>query len=75
MSALEEDLINLERFEVQNKICPDISKSWKYYKIMNLDNGIKNMAKISDKKINDIDNEALLVLSREIFVVSKLSYP
>lgn len=73
MTLLEDDLINLEQFEVQDKI--EKSFSYKFYQIMNINNGRKSTAKVSSYNINPFCRENLIIFSREVSIMSRINFP
>lgn len=68
-----DNLIDLEQFEVQEKFNSD--DNWKYYQIINSSNGKQFISKNFIFLINFISKEILIDFSKEIYILSKINHP
>ena len=77
MTFIEEDLIDLNHFEIQDRILIDVIESYgkKFYKIINLDNNKNYLAKISSTSIEYFNRDEQIAFFREIDIYSRLNHP
>lgn len=71
----DDDQIDLHKFEIQKKIFKNQYENTKYFFIINLATGSKNMAKCSSKYIEDLKRLDVINFSREHDIMFKLNHP
>ena len=73
-SSYEDNMINLNFFEKQERINVN-GEEWNYFKIMNISNGMKYIAKVYKNKLEEFSKSMKLLLHQEVTINSKLNHP
>ena len=74
LSSLDEN-IDPANYEKQEKLYFYKNKDWKYFNIMNIANGSKNLLKISNDFYENFSRVRSISFYREVDISSKLNHP